>query len=240
MPIRVAKEVVGVITIDRVSERAGGGFNDDIRLMTMTASLVGQALALQRTVLAERNQLISESRRLRHELKGRFRLDNVIGVSKRMQDVFAEVHQAGPSRSTVLLRGESGTGKEVIARALHTLSPRKDGPFVKVNCAALTESLLESELFGHEKAASRARSASEKGASRWPTRARFSSTRSVISPPRFRQNCCVCCRSGSSSGLVETGRSRWTCVWCSPPIAIWRRWWRRVSSAPTCITASMS
>jgi Nif-specific regulatory protein len=69
MPIRVAKEVVGVITIDRVSERAGGGFNDDIRLMTMTASLVGQALALQRTVLAERNQLISESRRLRHELK---------------------------------------------------------------------------------------------------------------------------------------------------------------------------
>ena len=151
MPIRVAKEVVGVITIDRVSERAGGGFNDDIRLMTMTASLVGQALALQRTVLAERNQLISESRRLRQELKGRFRLDNVIGVSKRMQDVFAEVHQAGPSRSTVLLRGESGTGKEVIARALHTLSPRKDGPFIKVNCAALSESLLESELFGHEK-----------------------------------------------------------------------------------------
>ncbi|MBL8459565.1 MAG: nif-specific transcriptional activator NifA [Zoogloea sp.] len=151
MPIRVAKEVVGVITIDRVSERAGGGFNDDVRLLTMTASLVGQALALQRTVVAERNQLISESKRLRHELKGRFRLDNVIGVSKRMQDVFAEVHQAGPSRSTVLLRGESGTGKEVIARALHTLSPRKDGPFVKVNCAALTESLLESELFGHEK-----------------------------------------------------------------------------------------
>ena len=151
MPIRVAKEVVGVITIDRVSERAGGGFNDDVRLLTMTASLVGQALALQRTVVAERNQLISESKRLRQELKGRFRLDNVIGVSKRMQDVFAEVHQAGPSRSTVLLRGESGTGKEVIARALHTLSPRKDGPFVKVNCAALTESLLESELFGHEK-----------------------------------------------------------------------------------------
>ncbi len=151
MPIRVAKAVVGVITIDRVSERAGGGFNEDVRLLTMAASLVGQALALQRTVLAERNQLISETRRLRQELKGRFRLDNVIGVSKRMQDVFAEVHQAGPSRSTVLLRGESGTGKEVIARALHTLSPRKEGPFIKVNCAALSESLLESELFGHEK-----------------------------------------------------------------------------------------
>ncbi|MDD3329468.1 MAG: nif-specific transcriptional activator NifA [Zoogloea sp.] len=151
MPVRVAQQVVGVITIDRVSGRNSGGFNEDVRLLTMVASLVGQALALQRTVVAERNQLLSETRRLRHELKGRFRLDNVIDVSKRMQDVFAEVHQAGPSRSTVLLRGESGTGKEVIARALHTLSPRKDGPFIKVNCAALTESLLESELFGHEK-----------------------------------------------------------------------------------------
>lgn len=152
MPIRMAKTVVGVITIDRVSgSPCGGGFNEDVRLLTMVASLVGQALALQRTVVEERNQLISETRRLRQELKGRFRLDNVIGVSKRMQDVFAEVHQAGPSRSTVLLRGESGTGKEVIARALHNLSPRKDAPFVKVNCAALTESLLESELFGHEK-----------------------------------------------------------------------------------------
>lgn len=149
MPIRIAKTVVGVITIDRVSgSHVSGGFNEDVRLLTMVASLVGQALALQRMVVEERNQLISETRRLRQELKGRFRLDNVIGVSKRMQDVFAEVHQAGPSRSTVLLRGESGTGKEVIARALHNLSPRKDAPFVKVNCAALTESLLESELFG--------------------------------------------------------------------------------------------
>lgn len=151
MPIRVAQQVVGVITIDRVNGRNVGGFNEDVRLLTMVASLVGQVLALQRTVVAERNELISETRRLRHELKGRYKLDNVIGVSKRMQDVFAEVHQAGPSRSTVLLRGESGTGKEVIARALHTLSPRKDAPFIKVNCAALSESLLESELFGHEK-----------------------------------------------------------------------------------------
>ena len=151
MPIRIAQEVVGVITIDRFTERHPGSFNEDVRLLTMVASLVGQALALQRTVLAERTQLLNETRRLRHELKGRFKLDNVIGVSKRMQEVFAEVHQAGPSRSTVLLRGESGTGKEVIARALHTLSPRKDGPFIKVNCAALSESLLESELFGHEK-----------------------------------------------------------------------------------------
>ena len=90
---------------------------------------------------------------LRRAPRGRFALDNVIGESKAMQQVFTEVHQAAPSRATVLLRGESGTGKEAIARGIHYLSPRKDEAFVKVNCAALTESLLESELFGHEKGA---------------------------------------------------------------------------------------
>ncbi len=80
----------------------------------------------------------------RENITRRYSIDNVVGQSRRMQQVFAEVHQAAPSRSTVLLRGESGTGKEEIARAIHYLSPRKDGPFIKVNCAALTESLLES------------------------------------------------------------------------------------------------
>jgi len=82
-----------------------------------------------------------------------YQLDTAIGGSPRMQEVFSEVHQVAPTKTTVLLRGESGTGKEVIARAVHNLSPRKDEPFVRVNCAALTESLLESELFGHEKGA---------------------------------------------------------------------------------------
>jgi Nif-specific regulatory protein len=89
--------------------------------------------------------------RLQKELQGKYSLATVIGHSKRMQDVFAEVHQAAPGKSTVLLRGESGTGKEVIARSVHYLSPRKGATFVKVNCAALSETLLESELFGHEK-----------------------------------------------------------------------------------------
>jgi Nif-specific regulatory protein len=70
-----------------------------------------------------------------------------------MQDVFSEVHMAAPGNNTILLRGESGTGKEVIARAIHLLSSRKEAPFIKTNCAALSENLLESELFGHEKGA---------------------------------------------------------------------------------------
>jgi Nif-specific regulatory protein len=86
-------------------------------------------------------------------LKRSHQIDQVVGVSAPMQEVFHQVHQVAPARTTVLLRGESGTGKEVIARAIHNLSPRKREAFVRVNCAALTESLLESELFGHEKGA---------------------------------------------------------------------------------------
>jgi Nif-specific regulatory protein len=82
-----------------------------------------------------------------------YRMDDVIGTSRPMQQVFAQVHLVAPTRSTVVLRGESGTGKEVIARAIHTLSARSDGPYIKVNCAALPDTLLESELFGHEKGA---------------------------------------------------------------------------------------
>ncbi len=152
VPIRSNRGTMGVLTIDRVAGR-NGGFRDDLRLLTMVANLVGQAVELHRGVSAERKHWMNEARRLKGELKGRYSIDNVVGASKLMQQVFAEVHQVGPSRSTVLLRGESGTGKEVVARAIHELSPRNGGPFVKVNCAALTETLLESELFGHEKGA---------------------------------------------------------------------------------------
>jgi Nif-specific regulatory protein len=123
----------------------------------MVAALMAQALVLSHAVRSEHERLQLESTRLQKALKpepvGTYVLDNVVGVSRAMQQVFAEVHQAAPSRATVLLRGESGTGKEAIARAVHFLSPRKDAPFIKVNCAALSESLLESELFGHERGA---------------------------------------------------------------------------------------
>ncbi|NTV09763.1 MAG: nif-specific transcriptional activator NifA, partial [Zoogloea sp.] len=150
--VRTGQEILGVLSIFR-SRRSHAGFQQDTRLLTMVGSLIGQAMALERAVNDEHERLLGETRQLAKALKGRYKLDNVVGVSKRMQEVFAEVHQVGPSRSTVLLRGESGTGKEVIARSIHELSPRKNKPFIKVNCAALTESLLESELFGHEKGA---------------------------------------------------------------------------------------
>lgn len=153
VPIKIGREAIGVISADREAESGPPMFERDIRFLTMVANLIGQTIQLQQAIAADREQLLHDKHRLQKQLQGKYNLDNVIGNSARMQEVFAEVHQAAPGRATVLLRGESGTGKEVIARAIHQLSPRKNGPFVRVNCAALSETLLESELFGHEKGA---------------------------------------------------------------------------------------
>jgi DNA-binding NtrC family response regulator len=101
----------------------------------------------------ERRRLLSENLNLKSEVGAKYRLDNIIGTSPQMQSVFRLVAKCAPTNSTVMLTGESGTGKELIARAIHYNSLRKDKPFIAVDCNALSESLLESELFGHVKGA---------------------------------------------------------------------------------------
>lgn len=119
--------------------------------LTKPVSLDRLELLLQRA-LRERD-MESENRRLREQLDARFGLEQLIGRSAPMQEVFDAIRQVGPSRATVLVTGESGTGKELVARAIHQLSPRVHGPFIPLHCAALSPTLLESELFGHEKGA---------------------------------------------------------------------------------------
>ncbi len=153
VPIKIGTQVAGVLSLDHLADAYSGSFQKKVMLLSMVANLIGQAIRLQQGVVAEREALVQEQRRLKTELQGKYSLDSVVGYSKGMQEVFAQVHQAAPGRATILLRGESGTGKEVIAKAIHYLSPRKTGPFIKLNCAALSETLLESELFGHEKGA---------------------------------------------------------------------------------------
>ena len=154
VPIKADGQVLGVLGMRRGdTERSMVPVSDEIRLLTMVAQLMGQALRLAATVEAERLSMQLEQETLRSQLRNRYQIANVVGHSKRMQEVLAQVHQAATGRSTVLIRGESGTGKEALAGALHYLSARSKGPFVKINCAALPESLLESELFGHEKGA---------------------------------------------------------------------------------------
>jgi len=99
----------------------------------------------------ERKNLIDENIFLKKDIEGRFRLENIIGNSKDMREIFVKVRKVADSPSTILLLGESGTGKELVARAIHNMSNRKDKSFVTVNCANISEHLLESELFGHQK-----------------------------------------------------------------------------------------
>ncbi len=119
--------------------------------LTKPVNLSELELVLQR-VLRSR-QAEAENRQLREQLDSKFGMENIIGNSPAMQEIFDTIRQVAPSRATVLVQGESGTGKELVAKALHQLSPRKHGAFVPVHCAALSSTLLESELFGHEKGA---------------------------------------------------------------------------------------
>ena len=165
VPIKVGRETIGVLSFDRESgdKEEARHYGSDVSFLTMVANLIGQTVRLHQKVAQDRANLMQEKFRLQSELHGKYSLENVVGQSKAMQAVFSEVHQVAPSKSTVLLRGESGTGKEVIARAIHHLSPRRDKPFIKVNCAALSETLLESELFGHERGSFTGASQERKG-----------------------------------------------------------------------------
>jgi len=112
-----------------------------------------QELRLVAEKALETRHLRAENRRLQDEVEDRYQFDNIIGKSKEMREIYGTIRQIAEKNSTVLIHGESGTGKELIARAIHYNSPRKNKPFVAVNCAAIPETLIETELFGHEKGA---------------------------------------------------------------------------------------
>ncbi|HSO41664.1 MAG TPA: sigma 54-interacting transcriptional regulator, partial [Rhodospirillales bacterium] len=157
VPIKTIAKPFGVLAIDRIwSDQTEVNFGDDVRFLTMVANLIAQTVKLHDKMAAAHVQPVNGCGRKpvplpRSATKLTYNVDKVIGTSQAMQEVFAQIHLVAPTRSTVLLRGESGTGKELIAKAVHNLSPRKARAFVKVNCAALPDTLLESELFGHEK-----------------------------------------------------------------------------------------
>ncbi|HSB79351.1 MAG TPA: sigma-54 dependent transcriptional regulator [Candidatus Methylomirabilis sp.] len=119
----------------------------------LTKPLEREELLLIVSRAFERIRLIQENRLLRQQLEERFRVEGIVGSHYRMQEVFDKLHRISSSTSTVLITGESGTGKELIARSIHRHSPRKDRPFVAISCAAIPETLIESELFGYEKGA---------------------------------------------------------------------------------------
>ncbi|MFP4244224.1 MAG: nif-specific transcriptional activator NifA [Ectothiorhodospira sp.] len=163
VPIRAGDErPVGVLAAQpaRADEALLG---DQARFLEMVANLLAQSVRRAWEVERERRALTDERDRLRREVRGGYHLDNVAGHSKAMRRVFDQVRQVAKWHTTVLIRGETGTGKELIAHAIHYNSSRANGPFIKLNCAALPDNLLESELFGHEKGAFTGAVAQRKG-----------------------------------------------------------------------------
>ena len=152
VPIKIGAEVIGTLSTDRLFDKTIS-LAEDVRLLSIIASMVAQAVRLRQETQEEREMLIQENLRLQTELKERFQPANIIGKSKGMLEVYRLISQVSKSTATVLIRGESGTGKELIANAIHYNSLRANKPLIKVNCAALPETVLESELFGHEKGA---------------------------------------------------------------------------------------
>ncbi len=149
VPLVVDRKVVGALSLV-LGHDPSRDFQRKTSFLKVVGSLFGQAMHVERLIEAERQRLLDENLKLKRELKGRYELKNIVGHSRPMEELYEQVAQAAPSDTTVLIRGESGTGKELIAHALHYNSPRAGRPFVKVSCAALPESLIESELFGYE------------------------------------------------------------------------------------------
>ena len=153
MPVKVYGDTIGVLSVDRLFDDRTMSLEDDLRVLTIVASQIGQAVKVTEMINQERQRLIDRNQRLEQELQSKFRLRNVVGHDRKMEEVYEAVERVAGTKATVLIRGESGTGKELIARAIHYGSARAGAPFIKVNCAAIPEPLLESELFGHEKGA---------------------------------------------------------------------------------------
>ena len=148
-PLVLAETPVGLLAAVTAVRAA----DQDKKILEVAASMIAQSLRIERAVHGERQKLIEENSHLLQELKEKHDFSHIIGTSNPMKHVYDQVSQVARSNATVLLRGESGTGKEMIANAIHYNSLRSKRPLVKINCAALPDTLIESELFGHEKGA---------------------------------------------------------------------------------------
>jgi len=152
IPIEMNRRVIGVLGVHRIRRRKAL-LTDDLALLKMLATLAGQLLQLQSLIEEKTRELEARNIMLSRALESAAARYGIIGSSPPLLRALDELERVSQATASVLLLGESGTGKELFARALHMASPRRDAPFIKVNCAAIPETLFESELFGHERGA---------------------------------------------------------------------------------------
>jgi Nif-specific regulatory protein len=162
VPVQLNRKPVGALAVDFPFRRQRD-YDHHVRVLRLVASMIAQAVRVERLVDSERQRLLDENTHLREELRERYDFSRIVGTSGPMRQVYEQIARVARANTTVLIRGESGTGKELIAHAIHYSSPRAKKPFVKVSCAALPDSLIESELFGYEKGAFTGAQARKKG-----------------------------------------------------------------------------
>jgi len=162
VPIELDYKALGVLIVN-LPYNPKKNYDDSIKFLTLVASALVQPIRLNNIIEQERQRLIDENVMLKHKLQEEYSFHNIIGTSHEMRDVYEKVAQVARANTTVLIRGESGTGKELIAQAIHYNSYRSDNPFIRVNCAAIPENLIESEFFGYEKGAFTGAVARKKG-----------------------------------------------------------------------------
>jgi Nif-specific regulatory protein len=152
VPILLNRRAVGAVGVD-LKFNPDRDYERYVKFLGIVASSIAQAVKIQRLVEDDKKRLVDENQHLRQELKERYDFSTIIGTSGPVRQMYEQMAQVAPTNTTVLIRGESGTGKELIAHSIHYNSPRANKPFVKVSCAALPDSLIESELFGYERGA---------------------------------------------------------------------------------------
>jgi Nif-specific regulatory protein len=162
VPIVLNRQPVGALGVD-LRFKPERDYDSSVKFLGVVSSMIAQALNVQRMVEEERRRLLDENTHLRQELRERYDFSNIIGTSGPTRQMYEQVAQVAQTNTTVLIRGESGTGKELIAHAIHYNSLRAKKPFIKVSCAALPDTLIESELFGYEKGAFTGAAARKKG-----------------------------------------------------------------------------
>lgn len=162
VPVKHGQQVIGALSVDREYKK-GLDFESDLQFLAIISGLIAQSVVRIQAFNEEKRKLVKENSSLKRELSGKYQIGNIVSNSSRMREVFEMIHRVAESNATVLLRGESGTGKTLVAKAIHYNSKRSQQPFVVVNCSALPETLLESELFGHEKGAFTGAHAAKKG-----------------------------------------------------------------------------
>jgi len=152
VPLLKDEEVIGVISAN-IGKNSPLDFDEIVRMLTIVGTLFVGSMKVQQTIIKEKESLTELKTYYKEEMQKDYKFENIVGKSTKMQHVFGMINTVAPTDATILIRGETGTGKELIATAVHNLSRRQNGPFIKLNCAAISETLLESELFGHEKGA---------------------------------------------------------------------------------------